>query len=637
MTFRATSLSRRSAPLAMVLSAAALAAVAADADAAVTRATVAGPSADVAIPGNDRVDVDVAPDGSAAIAFRQKVGGVDHAFVSRYVGGVWSAPIRVDAGLASPSAAPVVSVGNGGRTLVAFPNGPVGNEKLYASYAPDAATAMISPYFFQGDPAGWKGLDLDVAANGEGYLTAYEGFHLWSYRVKGGAITPVGAMFPNPAGILNGAPGEQAESGDQHGAHVAVDATGATATIAWGENSGADRKIWARKLSGTAVGQIGAAVDATVPTLDGKPAVANIQDMSSVAVGGDGRAWVTWRAGFLYGAQNIGRALVRSFDGTTFGAPQVIDGLGAAPTESAEYPRVAANASGAGLAASYRQLTFGTEAATLPAGGAWSTGTTVSEGTNLAAGRSSVALADSGVGLVSMYSETTAGQGRVLGRVSGGPAAGTLETLSDPAFGPADLAAETGAGGGYAVTAFLQGTAATSRIVAAVVPLPTPAPPATPGPGTGTPPGPGTTPTGTTPAPTLTQLRLRKKTITATSAAPKLVSATSKKRTLSFTLDRPASVDLTVVRVRPGKLVGGTCVSAKGKPVARAKRCSVETAVKGAATLEALAGTTQVQFGGRATKGKALAAGSYALYAVARAPQGTAAPVRAAFTLRAKR
>lgn len=628
-------LRRRRAGVSLALSAAAFGLVTAPAGAAVTRTTISGPSADLQLAVQQKVDVDVAPDGSAAIAWRQKVAGVDHAFVSRYVGGVWEAPKRVDTGLAGASRQPAVAVSNGGRTLVLFPQSAIiGQEQLYAAVAPDGSAAFGAPIGVQLDPAGWKDIDLDVAPNGNGYFTVYQGFHLRAYRVEGTTFTPIGAGFPGADGILNASTAEQAESGDQRGAHLAVDSTGSSATFAWSETNGAaGYKTFARKVSGTAKGT---AVDATIPALDGKPAAGGANDMTSVSVGGDGKAWVAFREAFTYGATDKGRALVRAFDGTTFGPAQVIDGLGDAPAEAAEFPRLATNASGAGLAANYRQLTFGTEASTLAAGGTWATGTLANPSVNTAPGRASVALGDAGVGLVSMYS-TPGATKQVLGRIAGGPANGTVETLSDPTFGDAGHAYETGAGGGYAITAFQQGSAATSRIVAAVVPLPTPPAPTPPTNGGGGEGG-AQQPTGNPqPAPALTKLKLRSKSLTATSAAPKLVTAKSKTRSLSFVLDRAAAVDLTVTRVKTGKLVGGKCTSAKGKSVRKKDRCALETPVKGSTTLQALAGTNHVKFGGRPAAGKRLAPGTYAVYAVARDAAGAAEPVRAAFTVKSTR
>lgn len=629
MTFHRSHSVRRRAGASLALSAAAFGLATAPADAAVTRTTISGPSADLQLTSIQKVDVDVAPDGSAAVAFRQKVGGVDHIFVARYVNGVWGPAQRVDTGAPGRSTQPSVAVANGGKTLVVFPASvAVGQEQLFAAYAPDGTAPFGAKIDVQLDPAGWKDVDLDLAPNGNGYFTVYQGFHLRAYRVQGTTFTPIGEGFPGVGGILNGNGAEQAESGDQRGAHIAVDATGDSAVLAWSENHGVGGyKPWARKFTGT---DKGTAVDATVATLDGKPAASGANDMTSVSIGGDGRAWVAFRAAFTYGATDRGRAIVRSFDGTTLGTPQVIDGLGSTPPEAAEFPRIATNASGAGLAASYRQLTFGTESANLAAGGSWSTALLVNQSLNTTGGRASVALGNSGVGLISMYS-TPGATKQVIGRIAGGPAAGTVETLSDPAFGDAGQPFESGAGGGYAVTAFTQGTAATSRIVAAVVPLPAPpeqpTPPTNGGGNNG-----GNQPTPT-PAPSLTQLKVKPKTLTATGAAPKLVTAKAKTRTLSFVLDRAASVDLTVMRVKPGKLVKGSCKSAKGKPVRKKDRCSIESAVKGNTTLQARAGANHVKFGGRASAGKRLASGTYALYAVARDGAGSSAPVRAAFTL----
>ncbi|MDP9347230.1 MAG: hypothetical protein M3P44_16260, partial [Actinomycetota bacterium] len=53
---------------------------------------VDGPSADVQTLG----DLRVARDGTGAMAWVRKDGGVDHVFVSRLVGGAFLAPERVD-------------------------------------------------------------------------------------------------------------------------------------------------------------------------------------------------------------------------------------------------------------------------------------------------------------------------------------------------------------------------------------------------------------------------------------------------------------------------------------------------------------------------------------------------------------
>src|SRR6476659_6454941 len=68
-------------------------------------------------------DLDVARDGTGAVAYVKPDGGVDHVFVSRLLNGVWQPPERLDAGLATPSSQPVVAAGDGGKVDVAFISG----------------------------------------------------------------------------------------------------------------------------------------------------------------------------------------------------------------------------------------------------------------------------------------------------------------------------------------------------------------------------------------------------------------------------------------------------------------------------------------------------------------------------------
>src|SRR4051812_9525980 len=75
-----------------------------------------GPSADIV-----RVDdLDLARDGTGAVAFVKRVGGIERVFVSRLVGGGFLLPEQVDAGLPGPSGAASVAASDGGRLAVTF-------------------------------------------------------------------------------------------------------------------------------------------------------------------------------------------------------------------------------------------------------------------------------------------------------------------------------------------------------------------------------------------------------------------------------------------------------------------------------------------------------------------------------------
>src|SRR5580658_9690558 len=56
--------------------------------------TIDGPSQEIVSFGG----VAMAEDGSGGLVYLKKVEGVPHVFVSRYIGGHWLAPIRVDTG-----------------------------------------------------------------------------------------------------------------------------------------------------------------------------------------------------------------------------------------------------------------------------------------------------------------------------------------------------------------------------------------------------------------------------------------------------------------------------------------------------------------------------------------------------------
>jgi hypothetical protein len=59
-------------------------------------------------------DLDVARDGTGAVAYVKPDGGVDHVFVSRLDGGAWQAPERLDVGLPGPGSQPVVAAATAG-------------------------------------------------------------------------------------------------------------------------------------------------------------------------------------------------------------------------------------------------------------------------------------------------------------------------------------------------------------------------------------------------------------------------------------------------------------------------------------------------------------------------------------------
>src|SRR3712207_2556501 len=70
-----------------------------------------GPSADIEALG----DLDLARDGTGALAYVKREAGVETVWVSRFVDGAFQAPERI-----GPGTEPVVGAANGGRLALAF-------------------------------------------------------------------------------------------------------------------------------------------------------------------------------------------------------------------------------------------------------------------------------------------------------------------------------------------------------------------------------------------------------------------------------------------------------------------------------------------------------------------------------------
>ncbi len=78
--------------------------------------TIDGPSEDIVGFGG----VAMAEDGTGGLVYLKRVGGVAHVFVSRYVGGHWQAPIRVDSERPYAASWPRIGAADGGELVVVW-------------------------------------------------------------------------------------------------------------------------------------------------------------------------------------------------------------------------------------------------------------------------------------------------------------------------------------------------------------------------------------------------------------------------------------------------------------------------------------------------------------------------------------
>jgi hypothetical protein len=583
--------------------------------AAARAATVAidGPSADIVTA--QAVDVDMAPDGTGGIAYLKKVGGINHVFVSRFVGGAFQPPEQVDTGLANPSRRVFIAAANGGRLAVTFLNAPDANPTgdLDIVFRPSAGQAWTAPVIPYGANAYYGGVDL--APSGNGYL---------AYVAKGMTTNVVGAQRITGtnvsllSGVLNEDAADTVEDDPfQRPVRIATlnDASGAV--VAFTEQDVTMKyHVTVGRVTGSTVGT---SQFAEIPTLGMANAAFSANDMVDVDADDTGRAWVAFRENFTYGMTDRGRAIVRPLVGDALGAAQVIDALPTPPPEAAEFPRLDVNGAGQGLSANARQLQFGVDAAFL-AGGTWS-GIPLSPVDNGAAAAPVPALAESGIGLVAWKPGGATGK-TVVAQIRAASGFGAQTTLSNPAFG-AESSTGLGAAadsGSRAIVTFIQGSAASARIVAAVVDLP---------------PAAGPSAAANVPAknvaPTISKLEVSKRIRKGTA----LTKLTTRRRghSIAFSLSEDATVTLSFERALRGRRVRGRCA----KPTSRNKRartCTRYSQIRTTIKIKGRKGTNKLIFQGRLSRRQSLKLGTYRLTLVARDGEGArSARERASFRL----
>lgn len=562
-----------------------------------------GPSADVVQFG----DIDMAADGTGALAYTKKIAGVNHIFVSRFANGAWGPGQQADVGLPDPSQFPHVAAGNGGRAVVTFVNKPVaGFGSLRAALAPNSASGftvaspdattdtLVADSDVAMDPVSGVAYTVFTAANMGGDVHAA--------RLSGTTWTPI-------APVLDDVQADDAGgTGRDTGARVAVDSAG-NAVAAWPEkDAGMHAHVFVRRITGTTPAT--SDVEASIPTLDGHADAQASADHVDIDGGDTASPWVVFRQMFVYGATNRPRDLARQLNGGTLSTAQVLDGLPADnPTEGAEFPRIDVNPAGKGLVGLPRQLSFQVFGSSLSAG-TWTPGFRVDAGTPTGAAFPVPAIADNGNGLLA-WVDTTGGAAAttVVAREDIGGTLGAQQTLSlGGSAGPVvngGVGAASSAAGNVAV-GFAQGNggAADPRtIVAAVVDLPQGG-----GGGGG---GGGTDKT----APTVSSLRLSRRTFALGSKLPHLTRTTPVGTRISFKVSEASKTTFTFARVAAGRKVGKRCLAPTRKR-AHKRRCSRFVNVRPSLVYTTAAGSHRLSFQGRLSRHKRLRPGRYRLSVV---------------------
>jgi hypothetical protein len=393
-----------------------------------------GPSPDVVAVG----DVDLARDGTGALAYVKREGGVPHVFVARFVEGVFQPPERVDAGLPGAASAPAVAAAGGGRLAVAFVSGGIVHATVRPAGGGFAPPVALAP----GErPA------ADMSVHGTGYVVFTSAGDVRAARLdrRTDAWTTIGAPLDvNPAAAAG--TGARAP-------RVGVSADG-VALVAWGED-GADGRshVFARKVFGPTPSSRPQDLTLAAPAGGADAPDVDVEDDSSFA-------WVVFR-------QAVGgrlRALARRQRGTEFDPPVVLDaplsGEGAGP------PRIDLSGRGEGLATLAGETSHVPLAATLRFD-AFAPALALSHGGPVTPAPVP-ALGDNAEGVVTWTQAPAGGVPGVQARpfLRGAPRAEA--GLARPQLGPVDPALGFDAAAdrlGSTVIAWVQGSAADRRVV----------------------------------------------------------------------------------------------------------------------------------------------------------------------------
>lgn len=408
----------------------------------------AGDVIDGPLAGNVRVgDVDIARDGTGAVAYVKDDGGVPHVFVSRLIGGAFQAPERVDPALPGAASQPSVAASDGGRVVVAFRSG----TQVDVALKPDASTPFLPP---QALADGASDPSIDMSINGVSYVSfTAPGASAADVRVARLARKATGfGLLSDPLDIV---PAQDAGTGTGR-SRTAVSAEG-TAVVLWGEAG----HVYSRRVFGTRIST--APQDLNVPSLDGHAGGA--ADLPSISIEDDASyAWAVIRQAFDDGHTHT---VARRLRGSVYEAGSFVDGLGyPAPASSSEIA-IALSGRGEGIAATSAGGGVNTALihrdAFFPAVPALPAAATSLPAVGIAENGDAYAAAlspDGGVRLTGFD---------ISPSKAGVPAPGPAQVLSPPQFGAADPAGgmELGvnrAGDAWAV--FVQNGADGKRIVA---------------------------------------------------------------------------------------------------------------------------------------------------------------------------
>jgi hypothetical protein len=271
--------------------------------------TIDGPSQEIVGFGG----VAMAEDGTGGLVYLKRVDGVPHVFVSRYVGGQWQAPMRVDTEEPFAASWPRIAAAEGGRLVVvwATPYATEEDRPVYelvgATLGPGAA-AFGPAQIIDFDVREATGLSPDLVMSSTGYAdVVYRVVHSEAATNKtlreipllrtGDVIEEVrvahyGGERWSRLGEINRDPGlSMRPPSEANAPKIAIGPTG-NAIVVWQEPEieGVAR-IWARRLFGSTLDYV---LPVSASSYDGR-AIGQDADAPNVVISRLGQAEVAYR------------------------------------------------------------------------------------------------------------------------------------------------------------------------------------------------------------------------------------------------------------------------------------------------------------------------------------------------------
>lgn len=295
-------------------------------------ATIDGPGAGITTLGG----MAIARDGTGGVTYLKQVGGVEHVFVSRLVGGVFQPPEQIDGVLGPASSQPVVAAAANGDLVIAFIN----NGSLYEVWRPSSAAGYVGPRDL------WDGAanpSLGMTIFGKAYV-AFTANGSGGHDVRAAYMSSIGTWSAPPDPLDASASDDAGANSGRPSVAAANDGVG---IVAWGEAG----HVFARRVVASRASTNVEQVDP--PAVGGAPELS--ADQPAASTGGDSSyADIAFHEVLSTASGPQSRVLMGRLHAGLIDAPVGIDLLRTPGAGGADQPQVALDEYGHGFLTVHR-------------------------------------------------------------------------------------------------------------------------------------------------------------------------------------------------------------------------------------------------------------------------------------------